>query len=125
MGFKEQVSLDLNRTEFRDWGEDVSYTPSGGEAVTITAIVHRDQADLEPTEDGLQIKRHVPVLLQTADVSTPARGDVIAFAIFSGGDAVNWNVTGAPLVIGDGTALIEVFRRERVEKTAEAHRLRI
>jgi len=125
MGFAEQVSLDLDRVEFRDWGETVTYTPSGGDAQSITAIVLRQEQEVEPTENGLEIRRRVPVKLMISDVASPARGDAISFPVKAGGTAVAWNVLGDPHVPGDGTATITAYRREPQEKSAEGHRLDI
>lgn len=126
MTFKTRVASDvkdvfLNADEF---AETITYTPHGGAAQTINAIVIRDPA--EPDEGGLggqEYSLYADVTIATEDVASAGTDDVLAFPKAAGGSNVNWNVIGLPLVPGDGTAHLRVFRREGIEKTGQGHRL--
>ncbi len=123
MSFATQMSQDLDRVEFRDFGETIVYTPDGAAAASITAIVERDDFDSDNSDNGLEFHMVMPIRLMTADVASPARGDKASFPIQSGGSAVDWNVMDKPIIAGDGTAIVRCYRREVVEKSAQGHRL--
>jgi len=122
MSFQAQLSLDLARAEFLDYGEEVSYTASGAAAATVTAIVVREGVEPEDGPDGLTHHVHADVRTFASDTPTPSSADVFAFAKEAGGTAVDWNVVGLPLVPGDGTVRWRCYRREPVERAAEGHR---
>ena len=66
----EQVEADvlgvyLNASEF---AEEISYTASGSEAVTITAIVSAEDEVLESDESGRVVRREVTVVISTDSV---------------------------------------------------------
>ena len=78
MTLKTQIASDLsaffNTDEF---AEDISYTPSGGDAVSISAILEDMDPSImaeAPPADSMVL--HVP----TADVSNPQRGDTFTIS---------------------------------------------
>lgn len=123
MGFTEQLSLDLARVEFRDFGEPATYTPAAGEPVALRAIVRRIEMVLQATQNGQEFDRFVRAVILSAAVAAPARQDKISFPVQAGGAAVDWTVIDTPVVHGDGTARLTCYRKETVEKSDEAHRL--
>jgi len=124
MSLQEQMAADVQRTflDTNGFAEAIGYTSAGESAQSISAIVLRDQAEIEPSENGLEIRRRVEIIVSTSDVASPARGDTASFPVQSGGSAVSWNVTDDPLVSG-GMARIACYRREMIEKSARGHRL--
>ena len=122
MTFQDQLDLDLDRVEFRDYGESVTWTPAGGSATSCTAIVVRDDAEPEDNEDGQEIARWATVVFQTSEASAIARNDVVSFPKQAGGTAANWNVMSEPVNHGDGVIRVRCYRREPVEMSAEGHR---
>lgn len=125
MSFAVQMSQDLARVEFRDFGEDAIYTPTGGSGQAITAIIDRENTELEYSADGQEFNRIVTVRIMTAEVNTPERGAKMQFPINANVAKGNvaWNIVDTPIVPGDGMAILRCFRRERVERSAEDHRL--
>ena len=68
-----------------EMGVSVSYTPSGGEAVTITVITEgNDPSIMSTAAPANSWKVHV----QYADVATPGKGDIITR------DSVTWYLIG-------------------------------
>lgn len=72
---KEQMVTDLPvffSTSI--WGEEMSYTPTGGDAVTITAVPGEIDpsimADFNPPADSLSLD------VRCSEVVTPKRGDI-------------------------------------------------
>ena len=68
------------------FGESISYTPSGESAETITAIVHRQSYSQEPADDGRGVLRRCIVEIQAADVTPSETGDLVTF------DGLTWAV---------------------------------
>ncbi len=79
MTLKTQLTIDMsvffNADEF---AETVSYTPKGGAAVDITAIVTREGAHQEPYVRGPSTAIG-SVIVKKSDVSNPQHGDTYAF----------------------------------------------
>jgi hypothetical protein len=125
VGFKEQLSLDLGRVEFRDFGEPATYTPAGGQVAALAhgAIIRRINMPLQPTQNGQEFDRFVTAIIMTDDVASPARNDKMTFPVAVGGAPVDWTIIDTPLLPGDGTARLTCFRKETVEKSDQAHRL--
>jgi len=122
MAFSDLLTMDLDRVEFRDWGESVAWTAAGGSLATVTAIVVRDDAEPADGEDGQQIARWATVFFMSADVSGIARNEVVSFPPQAGGTAVDWNIMSEPTNHGDGIVRVRCYRREPVEMSAQRHR---
>ena len=61
------------------FGETVTYTPDGGAAVSVTAIVERDAVDTVPTDRGLMPRRIRRIRVSKTDVATVTiGGDTVA-----------------------------------------------
>ena len=86
MTLKTQMTSDLavfyNDSEF---AETVSYTPIGGEATNITAIVTRHGVHMEPYVRG-EITAIAIIDVQKSEVSTPQHGDMFTF------DSQSWEI---------------------------------
>jgi len=90
---------------YTDWGESVSYTPEGGEASTITAIITRDSENLEDYVRG-EDTAHITVRVKAADVSDPGQGDTLVY------DSATWELDPRQGVIAIYDDEFEiVFRR--------------
>ncbi len=79
MTLATQLTTDLssffNTDEF---AETVSYTPKGGSAVDITAIVTREGAHQEPYVRGPSTAIG-SIIVKKSDVSNPQHGDIYSF----------------------------------------------
>lgn len=124
MTLKSQMATDfsnvfLNSDEF---AESVDWTPNGGSESTVTALVERDQAEPDNTDEGLEVHRWATVRFATSDVSGIARGDKLSFAVESGGSDVDWTIASEPVNHGDGAVAVRCYRREPIEKASGGHR---
>lgn len=95
-----------------DWGEAVSYLPSGGTARSITAALMRGISALEDSPNGkfMSTTAQVSVLNDaTTGVSVPRTGDTITDA--------NWVVWDFQTVADNngGMWLLDYINRRRVE----------
>ena len=60
-------------------GEDVTYTPAGGSASSITVILNQEYIDIDTS--GLGVQGYQPTAyVKTADIPNIAVGDAIAIA---------------------------------------------
>ena len=99
MGFKDQIVEDA-RNIFLDsttgFAEDIVYTPYGGTAKTIKAVVERKT--LEPNQQGSTsiVGRELEIsILNDADegVADVVKGqDKVSLPVWSGGESVDWVV---------------------------------
>lgn len=79
----------LNTDHF---AESVTYTPDGGSASSITALVDRGGAEFLPeVHDGSTEIWRASIHVADSDVAMPQRGDQIA-ATGPDGNAETWNV---------------------------------
>lgn len=122
MGFADQLTMDLARVEFRDYGESVSWTPADGSASVVTAVVDRPLTEPQNTDMGLDMGLMPSVRFIAADVSGMARGDALNFPDEAGGSAVAWTIYSKPQLGGDGTVRVFAYRREPIEQSAPGHR---
>lgn len=103
------------------FGEQVTYTPAGGVAVTPTAIVGPEQADERPTLDGREIVIIRPVTIRTDP--TAAEGGVAAP---STEDTVTYNGTTYAVEAiesnADGFCRLRVTRKPTIERSRPAYR---
>lgn len=83
-----------------DFGQTVSYTPSGGSASDVTAIVDNDYEAVDVGGSVAFAIQRPRLTARTADVSTAAEGDTVSY----GGD--NYIVR---VVMADGTGITELL----------------
>jgi len=70
-------------------GTTVTYTPSGGDAAEITAIVSAADDDVDPRDDADAFDRdatRIRVLVLAEDVPAPSRADTLVY------DGLTWAV---------------------------------
>ena len=82
-----------------DFGEAATWTPSGGSAATLTALLSKEHEEVDTGGTVSIVMSHPRVTCRTADVSTAAEGD--SFAI--GG--VTYTVR---VVMTDGTGMTQL-----------------
>ena len=106
MTLKTQITSDLsaffNTDEF---AETVSYTPKGGAAVDITAIVSQDDPLQEPYVRG-ENTATCEIEVQASEVPTPQYGDTFTF----GGETWEFDPIRGVLHKDDYTRLIGLER---------------
>ena len=83
-----------------DFGQTVSYTPSGGSAGDVKAIVDNDYEAVDVGGSVAFAIQRPRLTARTADVSTAAEGDTVSY----GGD--NYIVR---VVMADGTGITELL----------------
>lgn len=113
MGYASSL-MDLARLTVRDaFGQTVTYTPIGGEAVSLQAIVRTQALQLHPDAEGPPVATTRQVcdfrsatLLEAGIV--PRTNDVVAVA--SGDAAGTWRVVDVAHPC-DGTVLLILGRR--------------
>lgn len=74
--------------DFADWahpalleefGRSVNYTPAGGAAAAVTAIVRELESTEAENEDGPVVVYRLQVEFQDSDVADPGRGDRLVY----------------------------------------------
>lgn len=79
MTLKTQMTTDLSVFfDSDEFAESVTYTPTGGEATTITAIVVQDMPFQEPYVRG-EMTAVCDLIVQRSEVSNPQEGDAFTF----------------------------------------------
>lgn len=82
-----------------EWGEDVVYTPRGGTARTIVAVVERSRPDAIPgASAGMSPSLVIRAMNRATAKADDGYGGVLASAVDKGGDTV------ALAVVQGGTA---------------------
>ena len=61
-----------------DFGEAATWTPSGGSAATLTALLSKEHEEVDTGGAVSIVMSHPRVTCRTADVSTAAEGDTFA-----------------------------------------------
>jgi len=98
MAFKDQMAADaanifLNTDEF---AESISYTPYGGAAKTIKAIVTRNRISPDSQEQGRVLINQVEIQIAndvTNGIATVTKGqDTVSLPAFLGGSASTWRI---------------------------------
>lgn len=117
--FDTIAAASLSQVVMAVHGQAVTYTPAGGDPVSITAIVDRQQTDDRTDEDGLVVVEGCVVTIwhdAGNGVAAPAIGDAVTI----GGTAFVVHELG-----GESAGLIELdLRRVAVtEKSATQHRI--
>ena len=122
MTLKNQMATDatsvfLNLDEF---AEEITYSPDGGDAKTISAIVQREEIDREAQHDGTQIIHRATAHIATdatAGVASPSLDDTVTL------DSATWGIERIEPANADGMVTIHLMRREGVEVSRERHRM--
>jgi hypothetical protein len=79
----DSIELDLNAAFLNsdDWGETVTYTPSGGSAASVSAVWddHFETIDSAKLDhNGMQIVTHQPaIFVSTSDITGTGEGDTV------------------------------------------------
>lgn len=101
MTLKTQMATDmkevfLNSDEF---AESITYTPYGGSAKTINAVILRERLLPNGVDAGRSVGRDAEILIANDSTegvtSVTYRGpnlDTVSFPVNQGGTAVNWKV---------------------------------
>ena len=79
-----------------DFGEAATWTPSGGSAATLTALLSKEHEEVDTGGAVSIVMSHPRVTCRTADVSTAAEGDTFAIG------GVTYTVR---VVMTDGTGM--------------------
>ena len=82
-----------------DFGEAATWTPSGGSAATLTALLSKEHEEVDTGGAVSIVMSHPRVTCRTADVSTAAEGDTFAIG------GVTYTVR---VVMTDGTGMTQV-----------------
>ncbi len=94
------VETDVERAiMLADFGESVTYTPSGGSASTITGIFDREYQAVDTGGEVAFAVEQPRLAVKTSDVANAAEGDSV---VISG---VNYIVR---VVMNDGTGLTDL-----------------
>jgi len=101
-----------------DFGEEVTYTPKGGEGQTITAILGPIKGDYYDESGGSAKVKVRQIEIEISDIAEPAMGDVVT----AGG--VNWEVF-EPADIDCGIAVLQTRTDEAISKHHESHKKRL
>lgn len=98
MGLKERFSADaidcfLNTGEF---AEDITYTPKGGAAKVIKAVVSRKRIDPASEDAGRVLLNQCEIFIandETAGITSINKGgDLVSLAEVIGGPLIDWVV---------------------------------
>ena len=119
MTLKSQITSDVTTIflNTREFAESVTYTPSDGTALTITAVVERETFDENFGGDGRHLTKMAFVHVAAADVASPSINDVFTF------DSLDWKVSAIPDPPEFGMTRIEVKRVERIETSSPEYRI--
>lgn len=93
MTLKARVEGDVSAVflNTNDFAESVTYTPDGGSASSITALVFREPMMWTETATGSVELYRATIQVALSDVSSPGRGDAIAVT-GPDGSAETWKV---------------------------------
>lgn len=99
-------------------GEPCTYLVAGATSATaVTAAVRVEADEVLDQADGLVLRRRIAVRLSTAEVASPARGDVLTWS------SLPWGfdrLTSA----GGGYVVCEFVRTEPYDKTRQGRAIR-
>lgn len=113
MSFLDTIRT-LHKTVFLNTdhvAEQITYTPSGGSATTIPALVERGEALHQSTyPDGQMVPAMLTVHVSDEDVTNPTVNDTFTI------DNQLWLVEGQPFNNGAGMITLQLSRRLVVEK---------
>lgn len=98
MAFKSDLAQDAAKTFLNsdEFAEDITYTPKGGVAKVIKAVVNRKRIDPAPEDAGRILINQCEIFIANDAVSGIASinkgGDLVSLAEVIGGPLVNWVV---------------------------------
>jgi len=98
MAFKSDLAQDAAKTFLNsdEFAEDVTYTPKGGVAKVIKAVVNRKRIDPASEDAGRILINQCEIFIANDAVSGIASinkgGDLVSLAEVIGGHLVNWVV---------------------------------
>lgn len=98
MSFKDQFSTDANNCflNTEEFAEEITYTPKGGNAKAIKAIVNRKRIDPAYEDAGRVLLNQCEIFIandETVGVATINKGgDLVLLPEVIGGPLVNWVV---------------------------------
>lgn len=98
MAFKENLAQDAAKTflNSNEFAEDITYTPKGGTAKTIKAIVNRKRIDPAYEDAGRILLNQSEIFIANDEASGVASvnkgGDLVSFAEVIGGALIEWVV---------------------------------
>jgi len=98
MTFKTQLDNDMENVFLSadEYAENITYTPKGGTAKTIPAIIDRFQTGTRPEDQARVPHRHAEITIQNdatngvTEIDT--KGDKVNFAQHPGDDAIDWDI---------------------------------
>jgi hypothetical protein len=97
--------------------ETVTYTPAGGSATSITAVVERNEGlSLNPYDDGHGSTKIITLYVDSTIVTSPTVDDTFTI------DGQVWRVAGSPEKDGFGMTKLVVKRFEQNEKSGGEYR---
>jgi hypothetical protein len=98
MSLKDQFSLDANNCflNIEEFAEEITYTPKGGDAKVIKAVVNRKRIDPAYEDAGRVLLSQCEIFIandQTAGVTAINKGqDLVTLAEVIGDSTINWVV---------------------------------
>lgn len=96
MGFGERLLSDADKAFLKEFKEDVVYTPFGGQARVIKAVIERDRLDSSPQDQSRMLHRQFTIQIQNDPVKgviTVNKGnDLVSFPVIEGEVSVDWRV---------------------------------
>lgn len=112
---KEQMAADMQNVflNTNDFAISVTYTPTGGEAKTISMVLDFDPREMENEERGRVLLRSGRGLLAKADVAAVTIGDAVTIG------GAEWNVSG---IEGEDDVSWEIgIRRVERQEVGQEH----
>ena len=110
MTLKELMTSDLaaffNTDEF---AESITYTPKGGEAATISAIVMRDAPRQEPYVRGEETAT-CEIIVKISDIATPQHGDTFTLS-----DSEIWEFDPSNGVVYQDDDVLHIILERRMD----------
>ncbi len=113
MSLKTQMQDDVSTVflNINDFAQEITYTPSGGVATTINAVVVRSEdTALIPFDVEHSQEKRISIEVSTTDVVTMSRSDTFTI------DSLVWLVEGSSQQDGVGMRTIELLRVQPFEK---------
>lgn len=109
MDLKDLLSSEAEQVFLNGYffGQEISYTPNGGAATTINAVVELGETLRQEQDDRGQKTVKTATLLVLA--GSFAVGDEFTF------DGITWKLEGSSKTNNDGTQVLEVVSIEDVE----------
>lgn len=113
MTLKQQMQDDVSTVflDTDDFAESIRYTPDGGVATTINAVVdRRENKALTPFEVEIKQEKLISIEVATTDVSSLSIKDTFTI------DSLVWLIEGSPQQDSVGLMTIELIRVQPYEK---------